>query len=290
VFYHTLRASVGVNRYSVRGMAQSPPDPPLDFALDRASDVPLGTQLAWRLRSHIASGRLAEGERLPGVRDMASLAGVNVNTVRSVYARLAEQGVIVSEHGRGTFVGQRRRALDDLGRLAAEAAGTAREAGIDPRELAAALYSAGPEAADAAPVTGTLKRGQTPFSGASGGQGFAAEARRRAALRAEIAELERELAKLEVPRGGEPAAEPERRPRRPTPQILTAAELEAIRDDLAERLEPLRADRTVARDERQRVWLEPAEGETPRRQRAIASSTPKFETASGGGWSLRWRG
>src|SRR5918997_2984916 len=103
-------------------MAQSADKLGSDFALDRASDVPLGTQLAWRLRSLIASGRLREGDRLPGVREMASLAGVNVNTVRTVYARLADQGVIVSEHGRGTFVTDRRPAQDELGRLAAEAA------------------------------------------------------------------------------------------------------------------------------------------------------------------------
>jgi DNA-binding transcriptional MocR family regulator len=35
---------------------------------------------------------------------MASLAGVNVNTVRTVYGRLEQQGLLSSEHGRGTFV------------------------------------------------------------------------------------------------------------------------------------------------------------------------------------------
>src|SRR5215210_2733980 len=104
----------------------------LNIALDRGSDMPLGTQLAWQLRALIASGRLAEGERLPGVREMATLAEVNVNTVRTVYGRLSDEGLIVSEHGRGTFVGERSRARDELARLAHEAAGTARAAGIDP--------------------------------------------------------------------------------------------------------------------------------------------------------------
>ena len=35
---------------------------------------------------------------------MATLAGVNVNTVRTVYGRLEQQGLLSSEHGRGTFV------------------------------------------------------------------------------------------------------------------------------------------------------------------------------------------
>src|SRR5215212_7393990 len=121
-----------------------------DTALDRRSDVPLGTQLAWRLRAAIASGGLVPGDRLPAVRELASAAGVNVNTVRAVYARLAEQGVVVSEHGRGTFVGE-VAGQDELVRLAERAAREARRSGVDPRELAALLYAepgaAGPDTA-----------------------------------------------------------------------------------------------------------------------------------------------
>lgn len=285
------------------GVAQSADTSGPDFALDRGSDLPLGTQLAWRLRSLIASGRLREGDRLPGVREMAALAGVNVNTVRTVYARLADQGAIVSEHGRGTFVADRRPARDELGRLAAEAADTAREAGIDPRELAAALYSAAPETAGghATQRAGARSRGGKPrgeaahsapgasATGAGGGQAFAAEARRRAALRTEIAVLERELAALEVPNAvpvPEPDLEPDARKRR-APQILTAEDLQEIRDGLAARLAELRADRTVVRTELERERH--AAPETAPRQRAIASTAPKFESRATG-WSLRWTG
>src|SRR5579884_678118 len=78
----------------------------LDLSVDRASEVPLGTQLIWKLRSLIARGALEPGAKLPGVRELAETAGVNVNTVRSVFAKLEEQGLIVSEHGRGTFVAE----------------------------------------------------------------------------------------------------------------------------------------------------------------------------------------
>ncbi len=221
----------------------------LDFVLDRDSDLPLGAQLAWRLRSVIASGDLAEGDRLPGVREMAARAGVNVNTVRSVYGRLAEEGVISSEHGRGTFVADAALARAEVERL-------------------------------------EVATGARPAQGGS----FAAEARRRASLRAEIAMLERDLATLEVPTNGERAPD-QARPKSPTPQLLTAADLEAIRDDLVERLAPLRADRTIARTERERerhdIETEPAEH--THRQRAIATTPPKFETGAGG-WSLRWSG
>jgi DNA-binding transcriptional regulator YhcF (GntR family) len=225
-------------------MAQSPhtdaaAGEPLDFSLDRDSDLPLGAQLARRVRALIESGRLREGDRLPAVREMASLAGVNVNTVRSVYGRLAKEGAIVSEHGRGTFVAE----------------------------------GGAPTGSDPAPA----------------GQGFAAEARQRAALRTEIAVLERELALVEVPNGEQ--REDIRWQRPPTPQLLTAADLEAIRDELAERLHALRGDRTSARRELEGERHERAQAELVRRpQRAVATGTPKFETGSGGGWSLRWRG
>ena len=56
--------------------------------LARADDLPVGAQLAWRLRVLIASGQLAPGDRLPGVRELASGTRVNVNTARAVYRRL----------------------------------------------------------------------------------------------------------------------------------------------------------------------------------------------------------
>jgi DNA-binding transcriptional MocR family regulator len=41
------------------------------------------------------------------VRELADIAGVNVNTARAVYARLESEGVVHSEQGRGTFVMER---------------------------------------------------------------------------------------------------------------------------------------------------------------------------------------
>jgi DNA-binding transcriptional regulator YhcF (GntR family) len=72
--------------------------------VDRTSEVPLGTQLAWKLRSLVATGELAPHDQLPSVRDLATAAGLNVNTVRTVYGRLETEGLIRSEQGRGTFV------------------------------------------------------------------------------------------------------------------------------------------------------------------------------------------
>jgi DNA-binding transcriptional regulator YhcF (GntR family) len=76
----------------------------LQGRVDRAGGVPLGTQLVERIRAAVAGGRLNGGDRLPSVRELADSAGVNVNTVRAAYARLESEGLVRSEHGRGTFV------------------------------------------------------------------------------------------------------------------------------------------------------------------------------------------
>jgi DNA-binding transcriptional regulator YhcF (GntR family) len=248
-------------------MAQSP----IDLSLDRASDIPLGTQLAWKLRGAIASGRLAPGDRLPGVRELAAEAGVNVNTVRSVYARLADQGVIVSQHGRGTFVGE-VAARDELVRLAERAAQEARESGIDPRELAALLY-ASPASQD---------QGRSPFLH---GREDSATVRRE--LRESIERLEREQAELEVElavAADDPLRLPE--PVKPSParkrigaRLLSTEELEAARDALAGHVAGLRRQLTAARER------DAVAGRVPR---SVAAGSP--QTATGGGsWTLRWK-
>src|SRR4051812_49654357 len=109
----------------------------MDLSVERGSDVPVGTQLTWKLRAAIASGSLRPGDRLPAVRELATAAGVNVNTARAVYARLVEQGVIVSEHGRGTFVASAPLRGAGLAGLIQRAAPHARKHEGDPRELPA---------------------------------------------------------------------------------------------------------------------------------------------------------
>jgi DNA-binding transcriptional regulator YhcF (GntR family) len=76
----------------------------LDLTVDREAELPLGAQLAGRIRTALREGRLGPGDRLPSVRELAEGARVNVNTVRAVYARLEREGLVRSEHGRGTFV------------------------------------------------------------------------------------------------------------------------------------------------------------------------------------------
>src|SRR3954453_12918621 len=84
----------------------------LGLQVDRDGDIPVGTQLAWQIQALITEGRLQPGEQLPSVRRLAEAAGVNVNTIRSVYERLEGEGFIRTEHGRGSFVAENVPRLD----------------------------------------------------------------------------------------------------------------------------------------------------------------------------------
>src|SRR5438876_1831084 len=112
----------------------------LGITLDRRADVPLGVQLAWSLRALIANGSLAPGQRLPGLRDLSEAVGVNANTVRAVYQRLESDGLVRSQQGSGTYVAPSLPRGKPVAAIATSAARAAQDSGIDPRDVAAALY------------------------------------------------------------------------------------------------------------------------------------------------------
>lgn len=106
------------------------------FSTDRGDELPVGVQLAWRLRALIYAGHLPAGERLPSFRRLAEWAEVNVNTVRTVYSDLEREGLVVSRQGRGTFVAEGAEPAPRLEEIAVGALSRARDEGLSPRELA----------------------------------------------------------------------------------------------------------------------------------------------------------
>lgn len=186
------------------------------LAIDRKADVPIGVQLTWALRSRIAESGYAAGQRLPGLRELAEATGVNVNTVRAVYQRLEQDGLIDRQQGSGTFVAAAPQRAAAVGTITANAAHEARETGVDPREVAAALYI---EDATAPAETGEQQSEQA----------------RRRSLRSQIAAFERAIAELEAEHPGVAPAPPRSR-RGIGPALLTVEELTRVRADLIRRL------------------------------------------------------
>ncbi len=223
-------------------MAQSirTPNP---FAVDSGDELPVGLQLTLRLRALIATGRLPAGERLPSVRQLAEWAGVNLNTVRGVYAGLEASGLVDSRHGRGTFVAEDVVATPELEEIAAAAIRQAEAAGLSARTLAEVTLAC----AEISPATPG-----SPAADASAGLDTAeAEAISvRRELRRQIGVLEAELAGFarDVPLDMPTA------PRLTSAHVAGVEELEQTRDTLVAQLsEARRAAERRAREEARRA-------------------------------------
>ncbi len=76
--------------------------------LDRELPVPLYHQLQGVLKAEIESGRWGPGEQIPTESRLAQDFGVSKITVRQALQELVDLGYIRREHGRGTFVSQRK--------------------------------------------------------------------------------------------------------------------------------------------------------------------------------------
>src|SRR4051812_36323907 len=73
-------------------------------AIDPRDPTPIYAQLNRALRAAIATGRLAPGDQLPTVRQLAVELRVNANTVARVYGELERDTVVEPRRGVGTFV------------------------------------------------------------------------------------------------------------------------------------------------------------------------------------------
>ena len=74
------------------------------LTLDHRHPTPLYAQLERGIRAAIATGRLAAGDQLPTVRELAVELKVNANTVARVYLDLERAGVLQTRRGIGSFV------------------------------------------------------------------------------------------------------------------------------------------------------------------------------------------
>jgi GntR family transcriptional regulator len=227
-------------------MAQSA-TAPNPFAVDPDDQLPVGLQLTLRLRALIATGRLPAGEKLPSVRRLAEWAGVNMNTVRAVYASLEGEGLVAGQHGRGTFVADAVRTAPELEEIATEAIRKALAAGLSARELAevtlvcAAIPGDVLGGAGTAPAPGAIDAAEAEAIGV------------RQELRRQIGVLERDLVDFARFIPDMPTA-----PRVTSAHVAGVEELEQTRDTLVAQLSEARraAERRAGEEARRRAGEE----------------------------------
>lgn len=76
------------------------------FQLLQNSSIPISTQLADYLKHQIQSGVLKPGDKMIGENDIAELLKISRTTVRLSLNRLVEEGLIVRQRGKGSYIAE----------------------------------------------------------------------------------------------------------------------------------------------------------------------------------------
>lgn len=79
----------------------------MKIILGTDSEKPIYLQVADQIRAAIVSGSLADGERLPSVRQLAEELHVSVITTKRAYDELRQSGLVTTVPAKGTFVAVR---------------------------------------------------------------------------------------------------------------------------------------------------------------------------------------
>jgi GntR family transcriptional regulator len=110
------------------------------FVISQSDKRPMYFQIMDQIKQRIAVGDWAEGQPIPSIRQLAVDLQVSVITVKRAYLELEREGVIVTQHGRGSRVsstpglGAKLRE-QELRQHLEQATRIALQLGIEPREL-----------------------------------------------------------------------------------------------------------------------------------------------------------
>src|SRR5271170_2595019 len=118
-----------------------------DIIISQSDGRPMYLQIKEQIMQRVAVGEWARGEELPSIRQLAVALQVSVITVKRAYLELEREGVIVTQHGKGSIVapdpGLGQRLYDEeLAEHIEQAARLGALLGLGPEELAGRLQEA----------------------------------------------------------------------------------------------------------------------------------------------------
>ncbi len=99
--------------------------------IDRVSPIPVYKQIILQVKKEIILGGLKKGDKLPSIRDLSRILGVNVNTVLKAYERLSAEGIVASEQGKGFFIKENMGVSEEAVRLLKEVAKMLKECKVE---------------------------------------------------------------------------------------------------------------------------------------------------------------
>src|SRR5215470_9655595 len=117
------------------------------FVLSQSDKRPIYLQIIEQIKQRIAVGDWTEGQPLPSIRQLAVDLQVSVITVKRAYLELEREGVIVTQHGKGSQVASNRELgtrlrEKELDHHLEEAARMATLLGMRPKDLEGRLRAA----------------------------------------------------------------------------------------------------------------------------------------------------
>ena len=113
----------------------------MTITISSASSDPIYLQIVEQIKSQILDGKLAAGDSLPSMRNLATELRISFMTTKRAYEELEREGYIESFTGRGSFVRAKNLQLfreEQLRRMElslADVCERARKAGVPIQEL-----------------------------------------------------------------------------------------------------------------------------------------------------------
>ncbi len=78
------------------------------------ADRPVYTQLVERIQMQIVSGHYSPGEKLPSVRELATVAAVNPNTMQRALSELERTGLVITQRTNGRNVTEDEELIQNI--------------------------------------------------------------------------------------------------------------------------------------------------------------------------------
>ena len=85
-----------------------------NFMIDKSSAIPVYYQLKEEIKEKISQGVWTKGECIDSERELSENYGVSRMTVRQALGELVQEGILIREKGRGTFVCEKKVKQQDM--------------------------------------------------------------------------------------------------------------------------------------------------------------------------------
>lgn len=113
----------------------------MKLMINNSSMVPIYEQLVEQIKGLIVKGELTADSILPSVRGLSGELKISALTVKKAYDALEEEGLVVTVHGKGTYVAKsnqnllREEQTKEVEKLFAEAVERGKRYGLTMEEL-----------------------------------------------------------------------------------------------------------------------------------------------------------